>query len=299
MVSARHEAMHRIFQHDPAMFARAFRALALPFPDPTEVTVLTTDLTEHRPLERRVDTLLRIATGQGEFLLIVEAQGHSDAGKPSAWTYYIAHLSAKYDLPVILLVVCHDRATARWASSLPDVGLPFWPSLTTRPLVLGPHNVPVVTDVDTAAADIPLAALSAATHATDPQIGAILKALSTALKTLEKEDARWVFAEYTELSLGSTPAADQWRKLMTVELSFFRSETAQRLRAEGREEGRAAAEAETLSDTILFILEQRGIPVGDEDRTRITSCADREQLLRWRARSLEATSTTELFGDSR
>ncbi|MGW4242634.1 MobF family relaxase [Nocardia sp. NPDC004722] len=52
MVSARHEAMHRIFQHDPAMFARAFRALALPFPDPTEVTVLPTDLTEHRPPRR-------------------------------------------------------------------------------------------------------------------------------------------------------------------------------------------------------------------------------------------------------
>ncbi len=38
MVSSSHEAMHRIFQEDPGMFARTFRALNIPFSDPVAVT---------------------------------------------------------------------------------------------------------------------------------------------------------------------------------------------------------------------------------------------------------------------
>lgn len=37
MVSSSHEAMHKIFTHDPAAFARAFHVLGLPFPDPVAV----------------------------------------------------------------------------------------------------------------------------------------------------------------------------------------------------------------------------------------------------------------------
>ena len=59
MVSSSHEAMHRIFQEDPGVFARTFRALGVELDEPVTATLLLTDLTETRPLERRVDTLLR------------------------------------------------------------------------------------------------------------------------------------------------------------------------------------------------------------------------------------------------
>ncbi|WP_309143050.1 hypothetical protein [Streptomyces aureoverticillatus] len=62
MASSSHEAMHRIFQKEPGVFGRAFRALDLPFPEPTAVSIMPTDLTETTPLERRVDTLLRFDT---------------------------------------------------------------------------------------------------------------------------------------------------------------------------------------------------------------------------------------------
>jgi len=79
MVGSTHEAMHRLFQHDPGVFARAFRTLELPFDTPAEVAVLTNDLTEIRPLEHRVDTLLRITSVHDDpFLLLVEAQGRQD-----------------------------------------------------------------------------------------------------------------------------------------------------------------------------------------------------------------------------
>ncbi|PXX69046.1 hypothetical protein DFR70_102732 [Nocardia tenerifensis] len=290
MVSSQHEAMHRIFQHDPGMFARAFRALHVPLDDPLEVALLPNDLTEIRPLERRVDTLLRFTTVAGRFLLLVEAQGDDHPDKPSAWAYYLAHAHAKYRLPVLLLVVCHDRATALWASRPMEFGRPFWPSLTMRPLVLGPHNVPVVTDPAVAAADIPLAALSAMTHVKHPSIGAILKALAAALREIDEEDAH-VIAELTELGLGKSPAAETWRQLMSIDLSFFRSETSQRLRDEGRIEGRS----EGVAGSILRILERRGVVVDDGVRERLTSCTDLALLERWLDRSLTVTSTAELF----
>ncbi|WP_024804642.1 hypothetical protein [Nocardia sp. BMG51109] len=284
MVSSRHEAMHRIFRHDPGVFARAFRALDLPFPEPRAVDLLPTDLTEIVPLEHRVDSLLRIDTGEGAYLLLVEAQSQDDPDKPAAWAYYVAHAHSKYRLPVVLLVVCHDKVTALWAARPAPLGLPLWPSLTVQPMVLGPHNVPVVTDSDSAAEDIPLATLSAVAHAKDPRIGDVLKALATALRDVDDEEDRTILAELTELGLGTTAAATTWRQLMTVDLSFFRSETSQRLRAQG------------VASSILRILERRGITVPEAARDRITACADPAMLDTWLDRAVDAATIDDVFG---
>ncbi|MFD9001877.1 hypothetical protein ACFV0T_13030 [Streptomyces sp. NPDC059582] len=287
MVSSSHEAMHRIFQEDPGVFARTFRALDLPFPDPVAVSLMPTDLTETRPTERRVDTLLKIDTASGEsHLLIVEAQGKKDPGKPASWAYYVAHLYAKYGIPPVLLVTCQDRATAAWAAKPFAIGPAQWPALTLRALVLGPHNVPTITDPSAAARDIPLATLSAVTHGKEPNAPAILKALATALKTVDEETAR-IFAELTELGLGTCPAAETWRQLMSVDLSFFRSETSQRLRAEGRAEGRA--------EDILLILTTRGIEVPEHVRERIAECTDLDTLRSWLTNALTAETAEDLF----
>ncbi|WP_433658493.1 hypothetical protein ACQPW1_41105 [Nocardia sp. CA-128927] len=255
------------------------------------MALLPTDLTEIRPLERRVDTLLRFTVPAGRFLLLVEAQGKDDPDKPAAWAYYLAHAHAKYRLPAVLLVVCHDRGTAAWAARTTQLGPSFWASsLTMSPLVLGPDNVPVVTDPATAADDVPLAALSAMTHANDPSIDAILKSLAAALRGIDEEDAH-VFAELTELGLGDGPAANTWRQLMSLDPAFFRSETSQRLREEGRDEGRT----EGVAASILRVLERRGFAVADDMRDRITSCTDLEVLRGWLDQSVTVTTVTELF----
>lgn len=318
MVGSAHEAMHRLVQDNPGVFARAFRVLGLPFDDPAEVAVLTNDLTEIRPLERRVDTLLRITTvREGPFLLLVEAQNKPDSDKPSAWADYLAHLHEKYRLPVVLLVVCRDTRTADWAIQPITIGLPQWTSIIVRPLVLGPHNVPVVTDPDVAAADIPLAVLSAITHAKDRSIDAILKTLADALHELEDEEDFHVFAELTELGLGATRAAKTWSKLMSVDLSFYRSRTSQRLRAEGRTQGRAEGREEgrleglaeghleglqkgrlqDVVEKILRLLETRGVPFSAHDKQRIQACTDLERLNRWFDRAIAATDITDVFAE--
>ncbi|WP_405494789.1 hypothetical protein [Nocardia sp. NBC_00511] len=304
MVGSKHEAMRRLFQHHPEVFGRAFDALNLPFPRPTTVSLLPNDLTEIEPLERRVDTLLRIDTDEGPFLLLVEAQGKNEKGKPSAWAYYLAHVHAKYDLPPVLLVICQDKATASWASKPYDIGPAQWASLILRPLALGPHNVPMVNVADDAANDIPLATLSAITHAKDPAIGAILKSLATALQRIDEDDAL-IFAELTELGLGKSPAGQLWRQLMTVDLSFFRSETSQRMREqarsegieEGRTEGHAEGLAEGLALAVLHMLDGRAVAVSDQVRERVMSCTDSDRLLKWLDKAATAVSADVLFGD--
>ncbi|MBF6176254.1 hypothetical protein [Nocardia blacklockiae] len=290
MVSSRHEAMHRILRDDPGAFARAFRALGLPFPDPVSVDLMPLDRNDFEPLERRSDSLLRVGTAEGKYLLLVEGQARDDPEKPAAWAQLVAHAHRKHRMPVVLLVVCHDRVTALWAARPPTLGLPVWPSLTVRPMVLGPHTLPALTDARVAAADIPLAALSAVAHARHPRVREILKALAGALRQVGDETDRAVFAELVELGLGAAPAARIWRELMT-DLSFFRSESSRLLRAEGRLQG--------VAGSILRVLARRGIPVPDHARDRITACEDIALLDTWLDRALDAGSVEEVLGTDR
>ncbi|WP_280339176.1 hypothetical protein [Nocardia neocaledoniensis] len=301
MVSSQHEATHRIFRHDAGTFARAFRTLGLPFGDPIEVEQLSVDLTEIQPIERRADAVLRIVTADSTFLLVVESQGRRDDTRPAAWSYYLTFLQAKYDLAVVLVVVCRGAATAEWAAGPLRLGHPIWPCLTLQPLVLGPHNVPAVTEVAAAVDDLPLAVLSAITHATRPSIGAILEALAEALHLVGDRDDAQIYAELVELGLDRTRGAEIWRKLMSVDLSFFRSETSQRIRAEAREQGleQGLAEGRDLgvADSILRILNRRGLTVSVAAEARIIACHDRGQLTTWLDRAITVGTVEEMFGD--
>ncbi|HEY9441492.1 MAG TPA: hypothetical protein VIS29_23190 [Streptomyces sp.] len=221
---------------------------------------------------------------------MVEAQGKRDPNKPGAWAYYLSYLYAKYQCQPVLLVLCQESATARWAATLIELGLPGWSTLTVRPLVLGPDNVPVIEDAEEAAQDVPLAVFSAITHG--KRVAGILKALAAALDTVDPDTAA-IFAEFTEAGLGDTQAREIWRDLMTTLSHFYRSEAAQQVRAEGREEGRAEAEAAS----VLRTLKWRGIEVPDAVRERVVSCADLNLLSAWAERAYEVAGAEELFTD--
>lgn len=298
MVSSPHEAMHRIIQEDPGVFARAARLRGIPFPDPVSSTPLPTDLTANHPVERRVDTLLRIdTTDSGSYLLAVEAQRKKDTDKLSSWTYYLGYLYAKYKLPPVLVVVCQDRSTAAWAARHVDIGPRQWPSLTLRPMVLGPDDVPVVTTPHEAARDVTMTVLSAVLHHHDPEIRAILEALAPVLRNLQERDENTAdrFIELTAQGLGAGSLAKFWRHLVAMDTSFFVSPLAEELRDEGRSEGRTEGEAKGLAQGILVVLGSRELDVPDEVRERITGCGDPEVLRRWLARAATAASAEEIF----
>ncbi|MDX2679929.1 hypothetical protein [Streptomyces soliscabiei] len=282
MVNSPHEAMHRIFQEYPGLFAGVSEVLGLPSIQPASVTVLPTDLTEIQPVERRVDTLLRF-DGAESLLLAVEAQSAKDPKKPASWAYYLAFLYTKYKTPPLLLVVCQDRATAEWAARPVPIGPGWWASLTLRPLVAGPHNMPFITDPQEARADPALAALSAITHAKDPAVDGILKALSAALQDVP-EAVSAPIVELTAQGLDSTHrAAEFWRNLVAVDLSFYKSSISEEIRDERR------------AEDILLVLQARGLDAPDEVRERITDCDDPDLLRDWLTRAVTAASAEDIF----
>ncbi|MFF3335137.1 hypothetical protein ACFYWX_37300 [Streptomyces sp. NPDC002888] len=286
MVNSSHEAMHRIFQEYPGLFTGVSKVLGLPFIQPTSVTVLPTDLTEIQPVERRVDTLLRF-DGDDPFLLAVEAQSAKDPDKSASWAYYLSFLYTKYKTPPLLLVVCQDRATAAWAAQPVPIGPRWWAALTLRPLVAGPHNMPFITDPDEARADLALTALSAITHAKDRDVTGILKALSTALRDVPETVADPII-ELTTRGLDSVRrAAEIWRTLVAVDLSFYKSSISEEIRDEGR--------AERGAEDVLLVLEARGLNVPEEMHVRITDCDDPDLLRRWLTRAVTVSSADEIF----
>jgi hypothetical protein len=71
--------------------------------------------------------------------------------------------------------------------------------------------------------------------------------------------------------------------------------TADRLRAEGREEGRAEGELRARAENILRILAARRLPVSDSLTALIRACRDVATLDRWLVRAIHVTSAEQLF----
>ena len=71
-----------------------------------------------------------------------------------------------------------------------------------------------------------------------------------------------------------------------MDVSWFKSATSQRLRAQG------------LADGVLLNLTDRGIEVPDEVRERIESCEDRELLQVWHSRANRVERVDDVFRDA-
>lgn len=291
MVSSSHEALHHFGQKDTAGLIRNFQRLFhVPFPEPCGFTVLNTDLTEIEPVERRVDSLVRVNTEEGDYLLVLESQGKKDERKRGSWPYYLSYLYEEYRCEPVLIVMTQSSSTARWAAQPIRFGLPGWSSLVVRPMVLGPDNVPVITDEKDAAQDVSLAVLSAITHGKGPRAAAILGPLAAALETIDPASAA-LLVQLVTSGLVDSQAKEIWRDLMAPVNYFFRHPVAEQVRDEGRVEERI--------EMTLKILELRGLPVPDSVRLRVRACSDLDQLKIWSERAVHVADAEDLFTDVR
>ncbi|CAM5516768.1 hypothetical protein GCM10010329_65510 [Streptomyces spiroverticillatus] len=301
MVSAHHESLHKVFQRDTGLLIDALQELlGVDFPAYRKIEPVNVDLTEIEAIERRADTILRIETKGEPYFVILESQGRPAERKRRSWAYYLAYLLDKYDGQPVLLVLCHDRATARWAAKPIEFGLPGLPSLVVRPLVLGPDNVPVMAEPEQVRSNVPLAVFAAITHGNDPGVAAILKSLAEALDELDPNEAV-IYAEYVEAGLSDVAAQQTWRKLMDTLNIFFRSEAARRTREEGREAGREEGleegQAVERARMVCTVLERRGLEPSLETRERIAACRDLEVLGRWAELAWSVSSAEEIFAE--
>ena len=295
--------MHRFIRDCPQSLNQLLDVAGYPgFPQIAEARELLPDeVTTVDPLERHVDSALVVTTEDGrDFVLVGEAQGGRSedtiAKKRRNWPYYIAYLHEKHKLPVVLVVLCQEKATANWAREPIHVGPEFWPTQTTKPLVLGPHNIPLprapITDEQLSAAVFGVIA-----HGKEEGVGDILGDVAEALENADPVD-RDVFASYILYALNPRPTAKIWMELMKTmnvdpELVEWVTSGAVGEIVDGL---KAKAEARGEASSILRILDKRGIELTDAQRERILGCIDLETLGRWLDASIDATTADEIFG---
>lgn len=295
MVTSTHEVSHRIFQEHPEVLAPVFEALGLPPPAKALINALTPDVTEIRPLERRVDTVLKVDPSEGDgFLIAVEAQTKRSPDKQMNWAYYVAYLYAKFGVPVLLVTVCRSRSTAKWAAGPFECRVGPWSTQVTRPFVLGPDNVPEITDESMVAREPALATVSAIVHSESGKIDAILNTLAHGMRSFDAATAKY-WCEFVEVGLEDTPARTTWKGLQKMVGTYFpgRGTLFEETYLEGKAEGEARGEAKG----VLRVLEVRGIPVSDATRQRILDCTDLALVNDWLDRAGTVERAEELFDE--
>lgn len=86
---------------------------------------------------------------------------------------------------------------------------------------------------------------------------------------------------------GEKPGQETLEEKAASDLSFYTSYIAEEIRNEGS--------VTRGAQDVLLVLEQRGLPVSDAVRTRITECRDDEILRRWLARAVTAPKAEDIF----
>ncbi|NGO70744.1 hypothetical protein [Streptomyces boncukensis] len=295
MVKSPHEARHHVIREFPEILERAFSILDLPSTGSTDIEFPSCDLTEIRPVERRVDTLVRISCRDSgrKYLVLAESQSGKDEDKGRSWAYYLSYLANRYpNEHPLLLVMCDQERVAKWAMGPFHIGHGSRPNLTVTPFVTWPGNIPEVTDQERAAEDLPFAVFSVMTHVHGPRIGDILKTFAYALRKAEDPT---IYADLVASAVAGTAAAEHWENLMAAGIFELNGPVAEGLREAGREAGREEGEVKRAAQCLLQALQKRGLRLTAEQSTRISDCHDLELLDRWFDRSLTATSVSEVF----
>jgi hypothetical protein len=292
MPSHLHEVLVAMFRDRPTLAADVLAGqLGVAVPAFTQAQASSGDLTDAAPTEYRADVVITLtANGAGDdpvLAVVVEAQLRVDPRKRRSWPAYVATLHARLGCPVVLLVVCSSAAVAARCGEPIVFGEP--PGVVT-PLVLGPGQIPVVTDPVRARRNPELAVLSALAHGGGRDQRRVVEAVWAALEIVDHDHATL----YADVLLTVLPAAarDYLEACMATTTGHrYYSDFARRYFDQGEAKGEAKGEARA----VLAVLDARGIEVPDELRERIVGCTDLEQLDTWVRRAATASTAQDLF----
>ncbi|MFD6950881.1 hypothetical protein A6A08_19255 [Nocardiopsis sp. TSRI0078] len=291
MPSREHEIPLRIIQNQPALAAVLLHeSLGLDVPHHTEALSTTSVLTNCDPKELNSDGATLLRDGDRNVLaIVVERQNSPDRGKRASWPAYLVNLHVRLECPAVLVVLCPDEAMARWCAKPISVG---HPGFDLTPLVVGPGNTPVITDVDRAREMPELAVLSAHTHGDAHPL--TLKAVVEALDATAPRN-RPFYYDYVLAGLNEA-ARKELEGLMSVDTYEWQSDFAREYVGMGREEGREEGRAAEAADNVLLLLDARGLAVSDQVRRRVESCTDLRTLRAWVRRAATVEHAEDLFG---
>ncbi|MEZ4451700.1 MAG: hypothetical protein R3B09_19695 [Nannocystaceae bacterium] len=289
MTKVPHETVVQIVRNAPSLI------LDLIWPErqhaPRSVRITQTEFVDAVMAEYRADDVLLIGDDADapEGAVVVEVQLAPNPDKPTRWPILVAGPHARYRCPVDLVVVTLDRTVAAWARRPLQVGR-MAGGMTLTPLVLGPDDIPVITDLEVARWHPELAVLSALAHVDAPEVEDIAAAAFVAAHDLDKDRAV-LYPDAIFARLGEV-ARTALEKIMQTGRYEFQSDFARKYFAEGEAKGKTEGKAEVLLD----LLKHRGIVITDEDRRRVAACSDDAQISAWIVRVLTADSREAVFG---
>ncbi|KIH96725.1 hypothetical protein LP52_23450, partial [Streptomonospora alba] len=237
MPSTEHEMPLEFLRNRPELAALLLeRSFGVCVPDYDETRLASGDCTDNQPKEYRPDGVVVLTNaGIDRLAVVAEVQRTKDERKRYSWPVYLATLRARLQCPALLLVMCPDETTAKWAGEPIDMGHPGWHLV---PLVLGEQRIPVVTSVDEAVAVPELAILSALAHG--GEVKETLVACAEALESVPADLFR-LYYDFVATAL-SGAARRNWDELMRT-TERYQSDFARKYVSIGEAQGEARGEA--------------------------------------------------------
>lgn len=289
MPTLEHDGLVELFRENPSLAPHLLETLFhLKVPSYASASVVDSSLDQLVPVEFRADLVLELRAADGSLVLsiVLEVQRDDDPDKKFSWPVYLAVERSRKRCPVIVLVVTPDRRVARWAAESIDLGLGL---STVTPLVLGPAVVPEVTDLAVAEQEVELAVLSAVAHGNGPNGLAVVLAAFTALGRLDQDHA----AVYFQIIYGALrePMRRALEKLNMDRQTLLKTPFppfAQQLIDRGELKGKREA--------LLRLMTRMGIPLTEEERSRIEACTDAATLDRWFDNLIGAKTAADVLG---
>lgn len=285
----KHELLIDLVRKEPsAAPALLTECLGLDLPVHYEVGIESPDLNESKPGIYHADAVLSLRhNGKRGLAIVLEVQLGNDGKKRFTWPVYLAMVRHRLNCPVMLVVICRTKRMADWCSRPIDMGHPGW---ILHPLVIGPEQIPIITDPKKVAATPALGVLSALAHGAGPhgiQVAeTLLEGLYQAARNRDEATVE-LYSHYMDSVLDELPALV--RKHMETQMATkmeYRSAFARRYYAEG--------EAKGLAKAIIQVLEARGLTVPEEIGERILSCHDIRKLNTWVKRAATIDTVDDL-----
>ncbi|WP_428265386.1 DUF4351 domain-containing protein [Haliangium sp.] len=225
--------------------------------------------------------------------LIFEVQLTRDSDKGISWPFYLSAARARWRCPANLVVVTLTRAMARWCAR--PIRLDEGDNVY-QPMVIGPDQLPVITDIEQAHRCPELAVLSAVAHRRHPEAVQAARAALLACTRLDRPRATM----YTDFVLAHLDRAGfaAIKDLMLIEGYEYQSEVMRKPYQDGFEQGLERGleqgRREALAALLLTLLEDRFGALSAEARERVQH-ADADRLTRWGASVLSVASVDELL----
>ena len=274
MPSSLHEVLVSFFRARPLLAAELLAvAQGLTSLGPVEGVMIDTDLSEAVPAEYRADAAI-LLRGAVELALVIEVQLHQDKDKKWSWPAYLTLTRARQRCPAAVLVLTLDPSTARWAAEPISLG----PDAVMRPIVMGPAQVPLVTDPAQAQASPELAVLSVIAHGGEPEVVEVGRVAIDAIANVDESRKRL----YTDLIFEKVaPEFSRILKEYVMENWEPRSEFLRELNAE--------AESRVMRSNVEAVLCHRFGVLSPEQAARLQS-ASFDTLQGWFKGALTAPS---------